>query len=243
MLPLLPPLAIVAGGSMPILVRRMAAIHTMRTIALLLGALLILTAVATWLDVGSLAARLDRQEIDRLPALLLLFALGAAWLAAALIMRSGGAFPAAMAVTWVLFSTGGYALLDPARSAEGLMADVSARLTGRDQLAVVDFEEQQILQADRPITHWGFNDDRAAQVADAVAWLREAGGRYVLIPESASAPCLGREAGVWLGYRHRRDWRLVAASDIPFELECAANPRDATRFKAPFVGYPRGARG
>lgn len=243
MLPLLPPLAVVAGAGMPALVRRMAAIRTMRTIALLLGALLILAAVVTWLDAGSLAARLDREEIDRLPALLLLFALGVTWLAVPTIMKSGGAYPAAMVVTWLLFSTGGYALLDPARSAEGLMADVSARLTARDQLAIVDFEEQQILQADRPVTHWGFDDDRAAQVADAVAWLREAGGRYVLIPESASVPCLGSEAGVWLGYRHRRDWRLVAASDIQPGVECAANPRDATRFQAPFVGYPGGPGG
>lgn len=242
MLPLLPPLAILVGGSMPALVDRRALVRVLRIIVLVLGALLLLAAVATALELGSLTRMLDREEMDRLPTMLLLAAVGSAWVVSGILVRKGGAFTVAISLTWLLLCTWGYALFDPVRSADQLMTEVATYLGPRDQLAIVDFREQELLQADRPIMHWRYHDDIPSQVKDAVRWLKEGDNRYVLVSESASSSCFADNAGIFLGHRHRHDWRLMSAADTQLAGVCAGGDLPVTRFRAPFIGYPHGAR-
>lgn len=242
MLPLLPPLAILAGGSMPALTNRRALIRVLRAIVLVLGVLLLLAAAAIEFDLGKLGEQLEQADMDRLPTLLLLATIGVAWLVAAILLRKGGAFTLAIAGTWLLLCTWGYVLLDPVRSAGELMAEVSTHLGPHDELAIIDFREQQLLQADRSVVHWGYHDDVQAQVDDAARWLMAGDSRHLLVAESAAMPCFGNDVGTWLGHRHRRDWRLVTAADIPTGTACAQPSSQVTRYESPFVGYPHGPR-
>ena len=90
------------------------------------------------------------------------------------------------------------------------------------------------------MVHWRYRDDVSMQVADAIDWLRDGEDRYLLVGNEEARPCLGDRAGQWIGFRHRQDWQLVTADDIPENVQCNPAGRPVTRFVAPYIGYPRG---
>ena len=241
LLPLLPAMAILAGGSVSTLVNRRAPIATLRTITLVLGVILVAAAAATSFELKPLTAYLARSEMYVLPTMLFLLAIGTLWLLAAILIRNGGAFSFAMLSTWLLLGLWGYALLDPVRSAGELMSSVESRLGPRSELAVATFREQHLLQAKRDVVHWGYRVDGRSQAVDAANWLKERGDRYLLISDELSDACFGSGAGEWLGYRHRKDWRLVTSADID-DVTCLAPDTNPVRYLAPYVAYPHGNR-
>lgn len=239
MLPLLPAMAILAGGGLDALDGRRAPVATLRVLTLAVGLALLVAAAAGGFDLGSARDFLARSGVSARPAMLLLLSLGLVWTASAVLARAGGAFTAAMLSSWLLFCTWGYLLLDPARSSSELMASVGAELPPDGELAIVGFREQQLLQADRDVVHWGYHDDLKSQVVDAAAWLWSGPNRYLLAPEAATDPCVGKNRGQWMGYRHRRNWRLLTAMDLEPQLNCTPSA-PASRYLAPWVGYPGG---
>lgn len=241
LLPLLSALAILAGGSLPALVDRRSAITALRAISLVLGVVLVAAAAATSFELKPLTAFLARSDMYVLPTMLFLLASGTIWILAAILIRNGGAFTLAMMVSWLLMCVWGYTLLEPVRSAGELMSSVESRLGPRSELAVVGFREQQLLQARRDVVHWGYRVNTRSQAVDAARWLRERGDRYVLVSDELSDACFGSGAGEWLGYRHRRDWRLVTSADID-EVTCLAPAANPVRYLAPYVEYPHGKR-
>jgi 4-amino-4-deoxy-L-arabinose transferase-like glycosyltransferase len=242
LLPLLPALAVLAGGSLPALEGRQRPVQLLRALSFLVGVVLMLTAAAAVLGVGKLTDLLERTELPMLPVFLLLLSLGLCWVLAAVLIRSGGAFTAAVVATWLLLSTAGYLLLDPVRSAEQLMREVASHLEPDSELAIIKFREQQLLQADRPVVHWRYYDDVADQMADAVAWLQEGQGRYLLVPEGPLSSCLPADTGQWIGFRHGRDWRLLTVVDLGSDLDCSGDAGRARRLLAPYVAYPTGKK-
>lgn len=240
MLPLLPAIAIMAGGSLDILAGRRAPVLLLRGVALTLGLALLALAVLGYLGHGPLPRQADKTDIELLPALLLVGAIGLGWLLPALLLRAGGAFTVGACISWLLYSTWAYALLDPYRSDAQLMQNAAAEIGPGGELAVLGFREQQLLQADRDVVHWSYHDDLQSQLLDAADWLAEGPDRYLLAPESVLTPCFGADRGTPLGYRHRREWRLVTALDLPDESQCHGGTVPVTRFVAPFLDFPRG---
>ena len=242
LLPLLPPLAVLAGGSVHTLVGRDKPVILLRIIALLIGASLLLAAGATSFELGPLSDRLERAEMELLPTMLFLMLLGSIWVITAILIRSGGAFTVAVTASWLLLCTWGFSLLDPVRSADQLMKKAASRIGPESELAIAGFREQQLLQADRPVVHWGYHSAVDDQLVDAAEWLRADRNRYLLAPEDSSSSCFGDGVGNWIGFRHRRDWRLLSAADIGPEIRCSGSADRVQRFIAPFVNYPSGRR-
>lgn len=240
MLPLLPAVAILAGGSLPVLVGRRAPIVVLRFTVLLIGLVLVVAAAATSFELGPLTAALNRSDMYVVPTMLFLLAVGSTWIIVAMLIQNGGAFTVAAMATWLLLCTWGYALLDPVRSAEQLMTKAEQHLGPHSELAVIGFREQQLLQAKRDIMHWSYHLDPASQAADGARWLKERNDRYLLLADAVSSSCFGEGAGVWLGYRHRKDWRLLANSDIGQGAVCSPVIEHPTRFVAAAVAYPDG---
>lgn len=143
---------------------------------------------------------------------------GAAALAALLGRVRYGAYALAgfFLSIWVIYGFYGYPLVNPDRSAAGLMARVGAALAPADQLALVDWRAQYILHADRPIVHFGFRrGGHPDEVAAAEAWATQAPHRWVMINRhAADNSCLSRDRLRDMGYRSGDHWYLFSAAAV-----------------------------
>jgi hypothetical protein len=75
------------------------------------------------------------------------------------------------------------------------------------ELALIGWKEQNLLQADRPATVFGFRTDWAEQRIAAKAWLAEQPtNRWVLAQDDALGRCIRREAVREVGRANRRTW-------------------------------------
>ena len=89
------------------------------------------------------------------------------------------------------------------------MARAEQATPAASELGLAGWKEQFLLHADRPVVHFGFRRDAAAEARDAAAWLAGKPERRLLIAEEQMRPCFDPAAGEALGERHRLDWRLV----------------------------------
>lgn len=241
-LPLLPAAALLAAGSLQALADRRRAAALLRGLTTAVGVLLLMVSAATYFDLGPVSEQIARAELPAMPAMLFLAAAGAAWTLCAVALRGGAGFTLAMLLTWLQLGLWGYPLLDATRSASGMMSEVVARLAPGEELAIVGFREQQLLQADRPVIHWSYHAPAELQAAAAAQWLADRERRRVLIAERAAAPCFADNGGVAIGFRHRRLWRLMTADDVRDTRACdalrAAGVADGLRqYRAPYLRY------
>ena len=116
---------------------------------------------------------------------------------------------------WMLFGFVGYPLLNESSSARGLMRAVGERIGADAELALVDWKEQNLLQADRPARTFGFRRHAEDQLRDAIRWQAEAPGqRWVMALERSLDPCVAREQAVPVGRANRREWWLFRADAV-----------------------------
>jgi hypothetical protein len=101
------------------------------------------------------------------------------------------------------------------RSAAPLMARIGAAIGPQGALALVQWKEQFVLHADRPVTHFGyFREDAEGEAREAAAWVAAAADRFVLLPRESLAPAFAADRCVDLGQRHRRYWYLCSAPSL-----------------------------
>ena len=154
-----------------------------------------------------------------------------AWLASAWRwpLLAWPAVLASLAVCWGL-------LIAPAmnsdRSTSGFMAR-ALQLAPRDQpLALVAYKEQFLLYLDRETWNFGHRRWREGpqEAFDAAAWLNEAPGRILLLPEAALAPCFVAANRTLVGEASRDQWYLVAGVAA---TECAEKGDAARAIRYP----------
>jgi 4-amino-4-deoxy-L-arabinose transferase-like glycosyltransferase len=122
---------------------------------------------------------------------------------------------AVLAAFWVCVGFGVQPALNDASSARGLMRAVGARIGAQGELGLVAWKEQNLLMADRPVTDFGFSEPASAQLAKAIGWQRVAPDtRWILLPESALAPCVVRARAIDMGMSNRIDWWLFRADAL-----------------------------
>ncbi len=202
LLPALPAVVLAAAPQLDGLLQR----RGVRRLAWLAVAVFATAATCALPWASSLAGALDFDPTAIVAAVAAL-----AWALAALgaTRRSAAALALLIFGCWQIFGWWATPLLNPARSGADLMARVRQAVPPGAELGLVAWKEQLLLQAGRPVVHFGFRRAPAAELRDAAAWLVAAPGRRLLIPVSRMAPCLDAAAGTPLGYRHRSEWRLV----------------------------------
>jgi 4-amino-4-deoxy-L-arabinose transferase-like glycosyltransferase len=122
---------------------------------------------------------------------------------------------ASLVSIWVLFGLVGYPLLNESSSARGLMRAVGERIGPEAELALVDWKEQNLLQADRPAWTFGFRRSPQEQLHDAIRWQAEAPDRrWVLALDRALETCVIRARAVPVGRANRREWWLFRADAV-----------------------------
>lgn len=145
-------------------------------------------------------------------------------------------FGAAFAITWVLYSTWGYALLNDIRTpAKGIMAAAEQEIGADGELGLTRFKEQFLLFSHIPLTHFSYLTSTQEQDRNAWLWMSEKANRFVMTENDHSIQCFDTSTALKLGKAHGRHWILLTESDM--SPSCPA-PKTIKRYHLPVAsGY------
>jgi len=214
--PALPAFVLAASPYLADICGRIAARRT-AMVALVLAVLL--PTIVVGLALAGRFTSLTESDLDQVagPAWVLL---GSIFVSAIAWIWLGGSARACVALcgwimsTWVLYGLLLMPALDRIRSGALIMEAARAALMPGQQLGMISFVEQQVLQAERPLVHFGYRrNDLDQQALDAAAWLMVSDANRLLVQAGAMAGCWDPTTAVDLVHAHRRDWFLVGARD------------------------------
>jgi hypothetical protein len=232
--PALPGLAIAAAPYLPDLFLR----RGVRWASLALGGVVLLLAVGVLvLDASGntkLRAQLAEQGIDSLAPIAVIAGLGGlAWLIA-FWKKPILAWPAVLAAVAVVWSYWITPAIDGQRSARDFIRKAQALVPADTELGLLAYKEQFLLYLNRPIVNFGHARWREGgqEAYDAAAWLNEAPGRVLLIPESALTPCFIRTSRQPAGESSGDHWVLVRGVPEPRCVAKGVRSR-AIRYRPP----------
>lgn len=228
-LPALPALALALAPLLPGLLRRPDVHAWLRWLAL--GLSLLLLAGSLWALSGRAGFAQRLLEQSGVAPWGWLAGVGALGLVGSLWLWRRGAFALALvlALLWSGYGLLGYPDMDAARSGRALIERATAPLPERAELGIVGGPEQFLLQARQHprlagARAFGYRTPLARQRADAVAWLREAPNRWLLIQHTDLGACLRAEGGFDAGWSNRRRWWVLdARALVP---DCVPDPAD-----------------
>ena len=147
-------------------------------------------------------------------------ATGAAFLLAAAAFRprrGTAALLAGLAAAWVVWSCSTWPLLNDNRSARALMRRADALAGPQGQLALVQWREELMLQARRPVVEFGFSRPPGRQLRMALAWQSRAPARrWILLDGEALAldACIDPARAARLGVANRNTWWMFDATAL-----------------------------
>ena len=220
-LPALPMFCLALAPLLPGLLRKVSVRRVLLGFVLFLGVLTLVGGALPLLGEPGFETRTETSRgIDAASDAIwwLLLAIGGGTLLAAAwgrVRRAAGAVMISLALIWVLIGFVAYPILDESSSARGLMTEVAQKIGPHDELALVAWKEQNLLQADRPARTFGFRRPPEMQRAGAIAWQREAPeNRWVLILDTAMGECIERDRAVPIGQSNRRSWWLFRADAV-----------------------------
>jgi hypothetical protein len=191
------------------------------TIAVVGG--LVLMAAGTYAMLGHSAAAdrfVQQRELEELGHLvwLMVLAIGACFVAAALLFRPARgvhALLAGIAALWVIWSVWSYPLLNDSSSAAGVMRRARELAGPTAEIGMVAWKEQNLLMAQGPVRDFGFMLSWDRQYAEAVQWLGEnPQQRRLFILEDAMGQCVDKGKAQRVGHANRREWWLFGADAV-----------------------------
>ncbi len=177
----------------------------------------VFSAVAVLALIGhpSLAKKLAHYPDALAPLGYLSLTLALLWLAALVSLRNMSSLVkmgACSAVTWILVTTWGYSVMEPARTPKAVLANTSNAIPADAELGLLKFKEQFILFSPRAVTHFSYLSPVSEQERNAWQWMNEAPNRYLLVPDDAELACFNLAGAKNMGEAHRTDWMLVDAA-------------------------------
>ena len=234
LLPALPALALAAAPFLDAISRRAGFRRAVLGFVVVLSAALLAAGLAAWFGEPGFERGLA-QERGIAPEKArwlwaMLATIGAVGLGAAAWGRVSRALPAAavlLAGLWLGFGLVVGPVLDDESSARGVMHEARALVGADVEIGLVDWREQNLLQAVGPVAEFGFRADPVLQLQRALAWLAEdPDGRILLVQQSGPLACIDFDDGraVRVGIANRRAWWLLRA---PSTTGCPAADPDA----------------
>jgi len=214
--PMLPALAVAAAPLLVGLLRRRAVRSVLWCYTAVLisaaGALSLWLTLATPEHLHSLVEGrgMDTATLGQLSAWLLGFSLAGLIVMMTSRRRVAFALVVVTATLWFTYGVGLMPALSPGSSAKALMDRVSQTIDLDAELAMLGWREQHLLQADRPITEFGFKRPWVEQWQQAHAWLLQAPSkRWLFLRKEAIGPCLDPMQVIDIGASNRRAWILA----------------------------------
>ena len=234
LLPALPALALAAAPFLDAIATRAGFRRAVLVFVVALSALFLAAGLLAWFgEPGFERNMADERGIAASEARWLwamLGAIGAIGLGAAAWGRVRGALPAAaalLAAVWLGYGFVVSPVLDDESSARGVMREARAIVGPEMEIGLVDWKEQNLLQAVGPVAEFGFLTPPEEQLQRALTWLAaDPAGRILLVQQSEPLACIafgdGRARRV--GVANRRAWWLLRA---PSAAPCGLPPARA----------------
>lgn len=221
-LPALPGLALAAAPFLDDISRRAGFRRALLAFVLLLSSVLLAGGLATLLGEPGFERRLVAERglgAEARWLWLMLATVGGVSLLAALWGRSAGALRSAALLLGLLWGGYGFVvhpLLDDENSARGIMRQARALAGDATVIGLVDWKEQNLLQAVGPVAEFGFRAPPATQLGRGRAWIEaDPAGRRLLVQRSQALACIDFEGdGQRIGSANRREWWLVGAGAL-----------------------------
>lgn len=139
--------------------------------------------------------------------------------------RTGTAVVVVTAALWSVYGLGLMPALDPYSSAARLMQRVGQRIGPEAELGMLAWREQNMLQADRPVTDFGFKASWQQQWAKAGPWLAHAPERrWLFVLKQAVPACIDPAQRIDIGESNRNQWQLVPGT--AWHAGCVATASD-----------------
>lgn len=206
---------------------------------LLLAIALISVGIMAWNDHPALVKKVSDYSQD--PARLheagtLVFSVGVIWLLSlGVFWRTDalGRFFIALMVSWLLYTTWGYRILEPLRTPRNILAAAEQVIPSNAQIGMIDFKEQFILFSRLDFTHFSYFSNREQEERNAWLWMDETADSYLIVEDQHALQCFSKAGAIRLGTAHRESYLLL--SDEHMKPDCAP-PNSVKRFTTPGPG-------
>ena len=177
---------------------------------------------------------IDRYDLDAV-APLLIIGIGAALCCAWARARRGAvAYAATLTTVLLVVSYWVNPAMNAVRSGEAFVSTVEAMAGDIEQLGVVAYKEQYLLNFRRPTVNFGHARWREyrQEASDAAAWLVADPSRWLLVDQQAKDACFSAATAREVGTANRESWYLITGWADP---ACVGKGRlDAARhYEAP----------
>ncbi|WP_152207998.1 ArnT family glycosyltransferase [Marinobacter changyiensis] len=192
---------------------------------LLFAIALITVGIMAWSDHPKLVEKISDYSQD--PARLheagtMVFSVGMVWLASlAVLWRTYalGRFFIALMISWLLYTTWGYRILEPLRTPRNILAAAEQSAPSDAQLGMIDFKEQFILFSRLDFTHFSYFSNREQEERNAWLWMAKTAGSYLIVEDQPGYQCFTRNGAIFLGTAHRDSYLLFG--DEQMKTSCA----------------------
>ena len=194
---------------------------------------MIILGVLAWNDHPRLVEKVADYTQD--PARLheagtLLFTLGFIWVASLMAFwrcRALGRWFIALMVSWLVFTTWGYRILEPLRTPRNVLAAAEQFVPAGGQIGMIDFREQFILFSKRDFTHFSFFSSLEQEDRNAWVWMKKTPDSYLIVADRHALSCFTTDGANSIGTAHRETYVLLSDQDMTDSCE---PPDKVTRF-------------
>jgi 4-amino-4-deoxy-L-arabinose transferase-like glycosyltransferase len=211
-LPAVPALALAVGSCLPSLYQR----GLVQRIAI--AALMIAIAVLTVMYVGPPFGILDSAG----PNTVVYQNVAGSWVIVALlclaIFRFRQAVTGFVVFTLIVWATAGWIVIplsNEKRSGRLILPAAEAAMTPGGTLGLLQWKEQFLLYAHRPLVHFGYRRKATRELdLEAAGWLGSRPSNRLLLTDEDFEPCFSPDDAIRLGYAHRRQWFLIGPDAV-----------------------------
>jgi 4-amino-4-deoxy-L-arabinose transferase-like glycosyltransferase len=216
-LPAVPAVALLCAPYLAKVAAQRSAQRAMFVLASLIGTLCVLAWIYLLLRSDKRVDLVASYDIDPLGPLALIAIAAMVVCGIARPWRGFIAYAGVLASSLLIVSFWVNPQLNDARSGADFVARIERTADPRQELGLVAFKEQYVLQARREIVHFGHARWREAEqeMADAALWLASKPGRQLVINEDARAACFRDAPAQSLGAANRSEWFLVRGGADP----------------------------
>jgi 4-amino-4-deoxy-L-arabinose transferase-like glycosyltransferase len=213
-LPAVPAFALLCAPYLQQIASSRSVQRAMFVLASLLGGLCVLALLFLIVRPDQHADVIASYEIDPLWPLALIAIAAAVVCALARPQRGFLAYGGVLAATLLVVSFWVNPHLNDTQSGASFVRRIEKTADPQQELGLVAFKEQYVLNARRSIVHFGHARWREAEqeMADAALWLSEKSGRQLVINDDARAACFKTAPVVSLGAANRNAWFLVSGA-------------------------------
>ncbi|MBI2214354.1 MAG: glycosyltransferase family 39 protein [Acidobacteria bacterium] len=129
------------------------------------------------------------------------------------VKRGASALVGVIASIWIVLGFWVAPSIDAARSGDRLMIAMESKLARSEEVGMVAWKEQFLLQAELPVTIFGhrrFDDEQ--ELFDGITWAESSAQRRLFVAQAKRDACFANR-GSFVGHGHGENWYLVSASE------------------------------